>query len=399
MLTILCISTYVFADTTLITGGDVEFRYIKDSYHSTSSDIQDKTQVPWWEFNYFVNKDWGDKGTGFLKVQMAQSNTGSGTVGNNTDSNGDNNGTVRLYAYGYTYKAKDWFSFTARVDGNGDVIMDSPILTDGWDYYYTFKDGTSMNMHTTAFKNRSEARMDAMILPGLDLTLAYAPSNGKTSGPEQYLAKFKYTGRNCNFYGGWTGVSNGDVRDSFVETNGKHQDDRPTYAIGGDISPSDNCKLYGEYMENEYFITKGSLRFDPFTLKVTYGNIEYNRVGNPVYMANSVDCELDYAASPRLMYIAGVAYYVDTDHDGLATATLGFNTGRLTLEAQYDDHAIILKPDSAGGDFPDRDNPVTLVDDTTRLIVKYNLDGTNTLEADVNLNESIYSIALHVNFW
>jgi hypothetical protein len=377
------------APSPIVAGGDLAFIYgtpvTSTDPSKTKSTYSDQSFIPWWELNTYYNKSFGEHSSVYLRLR----------VSGYAESPSNLTGTVALASYGYNYNINDQLSLAAREDTDGDPLADTEVLNNGYDWFYTFKasDGKvyTTDMHNSPFQNRIETKMTTTVLKNLNLTLAYAPENGNQYGPEQYLVKFKYSGKGFIIGGGYTNTNEGYAN--------SYDQIRPTYALSGTLSAIPHVELYGEYLEHDYYLMKGSAKFDPFTLKVTYGDVTHSRIGNPLYMADTVDCELDYALSAKTKIITGVAEYVNTDHDGLALANLGLSTGPLTVGVQHDFKAEPLSPteaDDLGTYNPDMVNVSTLSPDTTRLMAKYELEGSNTLEAEYNLQQKTYFMMLHV---
>jgi hypothetical protein len=356
-----------WAGTDVVLGGDFQLKLISAPDDGNS----DATDLCWWEFNVTSYKDFGDHGKAYMKLRVDQ------------DSAMNSSAEAYLYGFGYTYKVNDKLSFTGRVDRDGERLADSFAILNGCDWNYDYK---RVNLKNHVFVSRTALKMDATPLPGLNLTLAYAPQgythlkNGEKTAetddyasknfPEQYLVKAKYNAEWFNIGGGWT-----NTRDGYVENEGNFRQYRPLYDIYGEIFPNEKYKLYWEYMDGDAYLTKGTIRFDPYTLKMTYGNIGYKRVGYTTYKAYSLDAELEYALSENKRLIGGLAYYIDNNPE-FATATVGYAIGPLTAKAQRDFDLA-----------------------ETSLIAKCNLDGTNELEATYNFDKNQASLSLYIYFW
>lgn len=359
LVTVFAMTTAVVADpASVVVGGDFQLEYTSEDGELTADPGE---EMLWWEFQATSYKNFGDNGQAYLKIKATKDDS------------------LFLSGFGYTYKVNDKLSFTWRDDSDGEFLTDGLVISNGCDWHDPSTGTLDVNFFDRVFRGRSMMKMDATPLRGLNLTLAYAPESTPRIGsysemPEQILIKGKYT---TDLYKIGFGYTN--TREGYTE--GANQF-RALYSVNAEIYPTANLKIYGEYIDWDCYLVKGTWEFAPFTLKATYGNIGYEKTGKPTYLANTVDCELDYALSANKTIIAGLAHYISTDYDGLANVTAGISVGPLTALVQHDfDQA--------------NDN----AEPFTKLIGKYNLDGTNTLEADLNIEQEIYNLKLYVYFW
>lgn len=361
--------TFAFADpASVVVGGDFQFQYT-----SENGKLTDTTGDPlWWELQATSYKNFSDNSQAYLQVKA----TADATI-------------PFVSGFGYTYKVNDGLSFTARNDAGGEYLTDGQVIANGCDWRDLSK---GVNFNNKMFVDKTEVKMDAVPFQGFNLTVAYSPEGPtRLSGygvlPEQYLIKGKYTADTFNVGFGYTNTQKGYTEGGsggYLTQNLN----RPLYGVYGEIFPNANQKYYWEYIDGSAFLTKATLTFDPYTLKATYGNdMWYQKVGQRTYLPNTLDCELDYALSDTKTLIGGMAYYLGTNYDGLANATAGITIGRLTAEVYYDFGGVII--------------PVMGVDGkaSTSIIGKYNLDGTNTLEANYNLDKQILNARLYIRFW
>ncbi|HEX3046491.1 MAG TPA: hypothetical protein VHY08_17170 [Bacillota bacterium] len=362
LIAVLVLATAVWADpASVVVGGDFQLKY-----GSNDSKLIDETTLgndPWWEFQVTAYKNFGDNGQAYLKAKA------------------DRDDNLDLSGFGYTYKVSDTLSFTWRNDGDGEFLTEGRVITNGCDWHNLSKN--SINFFNRVFNKRTEVKMDATFIQGLNLTLAYCPEGlNRLSAPmpEQYLIKGKYTNDLFNIGFGYT-----NTRDGYIETGAP---DRPLYSLYGEIFPDANQKYYWEYIDGGPYLVNVTLMFDPITLKARYGyDMWYQKIGSPDYLPNSLETELNYALSANKTLIAGMAYFMGTDHDGMANALAGITIGPLTTEVYYDFGGVV---------FPDMHLDGS---SSTSLIAKLNLDGTNNLVADFNLDKKIYSISLYIYFW
>lgn len=362
-------TVFALADpASVIVGGDFQFQYT-----AKDGKLTDTTGNPlWWELQAISYKNFSDNSQAYLQVKATADTT-----------------VPFVSGFGYTYKVNDGLSFTARNDANGEYLTDGQVITNGCDWRNLSR---GVNFNNKIFVEKTEVKMDAVPFPGFNLTVAYSPEGptrlaGYGVLPEQYLIKGKYTADTFSVGFGYTNTQDGYTEGGKTEYF-KQNPNRPLYGIYGEIFPDANQKYYWEYIDGGSYLAKANVTFDPFTFKATYGNdMWYQKVGQRDYLPNSLDCELDYALSNTKTLIGGIAYYVGTDHDGLANATAGVTIGRFTAEVCHDFGGVAI--------------PIMNIDGTasTSIIGKYNLDGTNTLEANYNLDKQILNARLYIRFW
>lgn len=361
--------TFAFADpASVVVGGDFQFQYT-----AKDGKVTDTTGNPlWWELQATSYKNFSDYSQAYLQVKATADTS-----------------VPFVSGFGYSYKVNDGLSFTVRNDAAGEYLTDSQLMANGCDWRDLSK---NVNFNNKLFAEKTEVKMDAVPFRGFNLTVAYSPEGDTRLSnydplPEQYLIKGKYTADTFNVGFGYTNTHDGYTEGT--NTGYKAQNpNRPVYGVYGEIFPDANQKYYWEYVDGGAYLAKATLTFDPYTLKATYGNdVWYQKVGQKNYLPNTLDCELDYALSDTKTLIGGLAAYLGTEHDGIANAMAGITIGRLTAEVSYDFGGVIIPAMGVDGKA------------STSIIGKYNLDGTNSLVADYNLDKQILNAKLYIRFW
>lgn len=297
----------------------------------------DQSVLHWWEFQVMSYKNF-EQGTAYLKMKATPETT------------------PRITGYGYTYKFSDHLSLTGKNDSDGELLAESRVIKAGYDW----KDDYYMvNGNHRMFVNKTVLKVDSSPWPGMTATVAVVP--------KQFLLKGEYVGTWFKAGGGYTNTTDG-YSEGILQN-------RPLYCVYGEIFPLGGVNLYGEYMEGSRYLLEGNYTLHPLSLDVTYGNLSYEKAGQPTYKAYTLDADLAYELSYVLSLKGGMAYYL-TEKTGLASAYGGVATGPWGVK--------VLR---------DFDTEATL------LLLECALDGVNTLIGEYNFTTGKYSLELYVNMW
>lgn len=302
----------------------------------SGSPATDASSVHWWEFQAFQRKNFGP-GQAYLAMTATPNNV------------------LAVRGFGYTYHLKNGLSISASNDANGELLADSRVITAGYDWQDPFD---SINMNHRMFVRKTALKLSGTVAPGI--------TGSVTFNPDQLLIKAVYNARDFKVGGGWT-----NTREGYADSASK----RPVYALYGEAKLTPSLQLYAEYIDGNRYYWEAAFREGPYKLTAKHGNISYQKAGRPSYEAEVLDTSVEYALGHGRSVTGGIGYYL-SDYPGFAKVYAGFTVDRFNV---YLSRHLYYKE--------------------TVLGARYNIDGTNELAFDYNVEDRTWNLRLYVNLW
>lgn len=302
---------------------------------SPASDPSDGSKVQWWELQAFQRKNFG-RGQAYLALTATPNNIPA------------------IKGFGYTYHLNR-FSIGASHDADGELLADSRVIAAGYDWQDPFD---TINMNNRMFVRKTAVKLSGSIAPGVHASLTFSP--------EQVLLKGEYNSANLKLGGGWTNTQSG-YNDNALK--------RPVYAVYGEARILPDVHVYGEYMDGGRYYWEAQYLLDDYTVTAKHGNLSYQKVGQSSYEAEVLDTSVEYRLGPGRTITGGVGYYL-SDYPGFASVYGGMTIDKLSFYLSRH-----------------------LYREETTLGARYNLDGSNELALDYNIEDQAWNVSLYVNMW
>lgn len=302
----------------------------------TGSPASESSTVHWWELQAFQRKNFG-RGQAYLALTATPDNVPA------------------IKGFGYTYHLNNRLSIGASHDADGELLADSRVISEGYDWQDPFD---SINMNHRMFVRKTAVKLAGGVATNTTASLIF--------NADQVLIKGVYDTGTFKLGGGWTNTQSG-----YNDNASK----RPVYAVYGEALLSPEFQIYGEYIDGGRYYWEAEYRLRNYTITTKHGNISYQKVGRSSYEAEVLDTAIEYHFEPGRSLTGGVGYYL-SDYPGFAKVYGGITIDNLDLYVSRH-----------------------LYYEETTIGARYNLDGSNELAFDYNVENQTWNLSLYVNMW
>jgi|GEM_PF-3145445 len=306
-------------------------------FEDSAEGVNNLSRVDFFRINVATRKSFG-KADAYMEIQTQTYIPDAGST----------NKYWNIYNYGYNYNFSNTLGTGVLYHTEGVTLADGWLGAD-WDW-----------LNVRAFESQPVVKFVAQPFSGLSAGL-YLESEKM-----EYILKGEYLAP--KFRAG-AGYSNAENLVGLDQSEIDHY-----YNVYAEVYPAPGVKVYGDYLADGKFLFDAVMAFAPVTLSVLYSNEDKVQFGHEVFAADTADISVDYAFSRETSVTGGAVY--DT-----AGAELAAVYGRYNFRPGY----AGIKQD------------FTLSE--THICGGYNIDGSNTLEGDYNINTGAWWIAMVVGLW